>query len=209
MSPDDSRIERVECAPTVITRYAGQRAYVGQASLDRQIQHMRIALSHPFDFFLMNDSDSFCLSPKIPDYLYTDDYIFANAVGEPRPHSSPYPKVALQPPYFISRKNLEKLVAVAPRIRAHEITPYIDWAMLAWSQEAGVPFKAFWDYEKDHGTPHPTAEIAADPWAEMHDRVRNHGRVMVHPIKDLARALALDHERKLYVNTYERPNQPI
>src|SRR5437899_2767616 len=95
MSPDNSRIDRLASAPTVITRYAGQRAYIGQESLDRQIEHMRIALAHPYDFFLMNDSDSFCLSPEIPSYVYSDDYIFANAVGEPRPHASPYPKVAL------------------------------------------------------------------------------------------------------------------
>lgn len=197
MSPNDSRISKLESAPTVITRHGGERAYIGQPSLDRQRIHLEIALEHQFPFYLLNDSDSFCLSPEIPKYLYEEsNFFWSNEVGEPRPHASPYPKIAMQPPYFVSHKNLEKMVAVAPKIAAHAVTPYIDWYMLALVCEAGLEHRSFWDKEKDFGTPHPTEAIARDPWEEMYDRVRNHGRVLVHPIKTLACAqrLALEHE---------------
>ena len=204
MSPEDSPIYKINSAPTVICRWAGRRAYIGQPSLDRQLTHLRIALDHPFNYFLLNDSDSFCLSPKLPQYLYEEDFFWSNEVGEPRPHSSPYPKIAMQPPYFVSRRNLEKMVAVAPRISAHPITPYIDWYMLALVREAGIAHRSFWDKELDHGTPHPTEAIARDPWEEMYDRVRNHGRVLVHPIKNLACATRLAEEHANYKRLHER-----
>jgi hypothetical protein len=205
MSPYDAYISKINAAPTVITRSGGFKGYIGQASLDRQRIHLEIALEHKFGFYLLNDSDSLCLSPEIPKYLYEEsNFFWSNEVGEPRPHASPYPKIAMQPPYFVSHANLEKMVAVAPKISAHHITPYIDWYMLALVCEAGIEHRSFWDKEVDHGTRHPTEEIKQDPWNEMYDRVRNHGRVMVHPIKTLACAQRLAQERNIYTSTYER-----
>lgn len=203
MSPEDSPITKLKAAPTVICRQAGKRAYIGQDSLDRQLLHMKIALQYDFDFFLMHDSDSVCVSPVIPQHMYAEDFVWSNEVGEDRPHASPYPKIAMQPPYGLSRKNLEKLVAVAPRVLAHPITPYIDWFFVALCSEAGIQHRAWWDKEKDFGTPHPTELIAQDPWNEMWDRVRNHGRVMVHPIKTLEWMQRLDTEHKLFKQLHE------
>lgn len=200
MTPDDSRIERVECAPSVITRYAGRRAYIGQDSLDRQLAHMRIALEHPFDFFLMCDSDSFCLSPELPAHLYNEDVLWAGIIEESRPHTSPYPKLAFQPPYFLSRKNLQKMVDVAPRVSAHPLTPFIDWYMVALACEAGVAFKAHQDKEVDHATP---SVVISDPWEILYERIKNHGKVMMHPIKSLECATRLVQEREYYVRTHQ------
>jgi hypothetical protein len=115
MSPLDSPIRQIASAPTVITRYGGLRAYIGQASLDRQLGFIwRLRSNTSSRYYLLNDSDSFCLSPKLPQYLYDEsNFFWSNEVGEPRPHSSPYPKIAMQPPYFVSHSNLEKMVAVA------------------------------------------------------------------------------------------------
>lgn len=159
---------------------AGHRAYIGQDSLDRQIYHMKLALEFPAEFFLMNDADSLCVSPQIPEYLYNDsnETIWSNEVVEPRPHESPYPKIAMQPPYFLTRKSLEKIVKIASLIKAHPITPYIDWAMLAWSYEAGLRHLSFQSKEKqiELGEPPSPAHHAAE-------RIRRCGMVMLHPVK--------------------------
>jgi hypothetical protein len=76
--------------------------------------------------------------------------------------------------------------------------------MLALVCEAGIAHRSFWDKEVDHGTPHPTEAIARDPWEEMYDRVRNHGRVLVHPIKNLACATRLAEEHENYKRLHER-----
>src|SRR5712672_3244855 len=66
MSPEDSP---VTISPH-ICHHAGRRAYIGQESLDRQRKHLEILLDYPYDFFLLNDSDSFCVSSELPKYLY-------------------------------------------------------------------------------------------------------------------------------------------
>jgi hypothetical protein len=148
LSPEDSPVEiddpMVECAS------AGERAYYGQKSLDRQRKHLEYLLTQPYDYFLMNDADSMCLSPVIPQYLYLPEnreVLWSNEVGDWRDHPSPYPKVALQPPYFCHRSVIEKMLTVADldAVRAHSVTPYIDWYMLALAEEAGVTHRSFPD----------------------------------------------------------------
>lgn len=200
LSPSDSRIEKL--GPH-ICRHAGARAYIGQASLDRQKNYLQILAEYPYDWFLMNDSDSFCLSPKIPKYLYADpDSIYSNEVGEPRPHLSPYPKVAMQPPYWFSRKVLEKFLAVAEGIQAHPVTPYVDFYMLELAHKAEVAHKTFTAYEIPSSVPVPVKRIAREPWEEMFYHVGHMGRVMVHPIKKRGTFQRLRREHKNYVKKY-------
>lgn len=162
-----------------ICRQAGVRAYIGQESLDRQIAHLKILLEYPFEFYLLNDADSCCISAEIPSVLYASsaDALWSNEVVEPRPHTSPYPKLAAQPPYFLNRRSLAKIVETAPGIEAHPITPYIDWAMLAWSCEAGLSHHAFSELENQPPDPRSNDSIEG-----RYFRIRN-GAVMIHPIK--------------------------
>lgn len=179
-SPEDSPV----IFPGWDCKQAGKRAYIGQDSLDRQRRYLEILLSYPHKFFLFNDSDSMCLSAEIPRFVYDElDVIWSNEVTEPRPHRSSYPKIALQPPYFLSRQGIEKLLSI--NIPAHPITPYIDWYMLALACESGLKHKDFSIGEignpKIHGD---TMGVSwGEPWAALATRVRIHGRVFVHPVK--------------------------
>lgn len=177
MSPDDSKV----IIPGLLCRFGGQRAYIGQTSLDRQRLHLSMALEYHFRYYLLNDADSLCLSPEIPKYLYdeSENTIWANIVREPRPHESPYLKLALQPPYFLERATLIKMLSVPPeKVLAHPITPYIDHFMLQLACEAGVKFRSYMDMEN-----HSPSVVPTDTYTDMSKRIRFHGRVMLHPVK--------------------------
>ena len=130
-------------------RTAGQAGYYGQVSLDRQRAHLQMLLEYPQKYFLLNDADSFCISPTIPRYLYDQSpgVVWSNEVVEWREHWSPYPKIAMQPPYFLTRDSIARMLSVAdrPEVRAHPITPFIDWYMLALTCEAGLQHRSFPD----------------------------------------------------------------
>jgi len=199
LSPEDApvNIKDVEC------RSAGGRGYFGQVSLDRQRQHLEILLQYGYEYFLLNDADSMCLEPVLPRYLYNPDNVhtlWSNQVLEWRPHWSPYPKIALQPPYFVHRSSIERMLSVAhwPQVQAHPVTPYIDWYMLALACESGVPFQTFpdgasfpaWGWteigetqELGHDVKHkhdPSGKIRGD--LLMHDAV-SRGRIFIHSVK--------------------------
>ena len=233
LSPENAPVHidhpRVEC------RSAGLQGYFGQDSLDRERLHMEILLEYPYNHFLMNDSDSMCLSPKIPDYLYTveaENTFYSNEVREGRPHKSPYPKIALQAPFFLSRKTIERLLAVADKeeVKAHPITPFIDWYMLALSCEAGIPHRSFpdgksfpaWRYgaipettvTPDGAPRSPTVatitgevERGGVDGASLMESAVLHGTVFVHAVKHkdvLARLVGAYNLRTANSSTYPR-----
>lgn len=195
LSPEDAPV-RIE-HPGVECRQAGQAAYFGQASLDRQRLHLELLLEYPHRYYLLNDADSMCLSAEIPAYLYgSTGTVWSNEVRETRPHPSPYPKIAMQPPYFMDRDTLARLVAV-PYIEAHPITPYIDWLMVALVSEAGLEHRSFPDGKSmpawRHG-PIPETQQLGHNYVHVQEakgfdgaqRMRLHvrqGVVMVHSIK--------------------------
>ncbi len=190
LSPDDSRvdIDGLDC------RYVGKAAITGQDSLDRQAAHLKILLTLLEKFFLINDSDSFCLSPKIPDYLYAepdvlwsiimaDTMAYRNGLcdgpsGEPRKQYYPdgFPKLAFQPPYFFSRTVLEKLVAASTTVEINPHLPYIDHYMVQLAVRANVPWKNY--------TNRFSAPISSDPGmpSVAYDAVKN-GVVIIHGAK--------------------------
>lgn len=182
LSPVDSPIKQVAAAPTVICRQGGSRAYVGELSLTRQLEHMRMLLEYPFEYFLMNDSDSVCLSPQIPRYVYNEpEVLWSNEVSDMmhnRLLSYRLPRLAFQPPYFISRRNIEKILKFAKRVKTDRTTPFIDWVMMAWAVTAGIPHKNFLTGASCPTRGHPPG------YDLMCELVRKHGRVMVHSIKD-------------------------
>lgn len=195
-SPTDSRIEKM--GPH-ICRFGGIRQYIGPESLDRQQIQLRMLLEYPFDFFLFNDSDSFCLTPEIPAYLYKEKgVLWSNEVADTmhaRKPGYPYPQLAFQPPYFFSREVIEKLISV--KVVADATTPFIDWVMMAWAIASKCPHKNYAD-----GLSCPTSDNNCA--SVMAEHVLNHGKVMLHSIKLLSVMRHLircrDHRKKWSLN---------
>jgi hypothetical protein len=143
-SPDDSRIE--EMGPH-ICRFAGKREYIGALSLDRQRLQLQAMLDYPFDWFLCNDADSVVLTPELPTYLFNyGDILWSNEVSDAmhtRPPNYPWPQLAFQPPYFMSRNVAERLVQAAKHVRPDPKTPFIDWCMMAWAVQGRIKHRNF------------------------------------------------------------------
>lgn len=200
LSPEDSPITaraisdaKGEC--TYLT--GGKRAYTGEDSLVRQRIHMELLLKTHYKYFLMNDSDSVCLSPELPGYLYADDpsILWSNVVSDemhPREEGYEFPRLAFQPPYFMHRDTIARLVAVAPSVPTNARTPFIDWVVMAWCVKAGVPFRGFPD-----GVSCPTNNYQPGI-AHMTERVMHQGATMLHSIKRRQELLIMAHARVRY-----------
>lgn len=156
-SPVDSQLNGI--GPH-ICRHAGEKAYIGQKSWDRQISQMKLMLEYPFDWFLMNDSDSFVLTPELPAYLYEDETtVWGNEVNDFRvpgqqwePPSGPtwpldyhknFPLIAIQPSYFMHRRAVERFIRAGEGEIACPITPFIDWQVPYVCTIAGLKHKPF------------------------------------------------------------------
>lgn len=155
VSPVDSQVHGI--GPH-ICRAAGQRAYIGQASWDRQHQQLKLLLEYPQQWFLLNDADSFVITPELPAYLFEDDNtVYSNEVNDfripgqswegqaswPLDYHQGFPLIAMQPPYFLGRAALEKIVEHSAKLVACPITPFIDWWWIPACTAAGVAHKPF------------------------------------------------------------------
>jgi hypothetical protein len=149
VSPSDSQVHNMGAH---ICRAAGRVGYIGQHTWDRQHLQLKLLLDYPQKWFLLNDSDSFCILPKLPDYVFKEDTVFSNEVddfripgqswkgGPPWPldfHKG-YPLIAMQPPYFMSRSSLERVVKASEGLVACPTCPFIDWAMVVYTINAGL-----------------------------------------------------------------------
>ncbi len=194
MSPIDSPITSMGAH---ICREEGLRGYTGQRSLDRQWMQMRALLEFndkdgkPFQWFLLNDSDSLVLTPELPAYLYEDqEMLWGNKVNDFRkPGESwqglpPWPMdyhkghelVAIQPPYFLSRNAMERMVKVASAIKMCPICPFIDWYMIQLADEAGINHKSFHACASCETT-------TANGLAVMSECIIKRGATFIHAIK--------------------------
>ena len=144
ISPVDSPVHNIRHHDT---RVAGEVAYIGQKSWDRQHAQLELLLEYPCKWYLLNDSDSFILTPKLPAYLFADENIvYSNQVhdfrvDDPRwgpTFHAPLPPIAMQPPYFLSRKALEKIVKASKGLEACPVCPFIDWWWVPACYAAGV-----------------------------------------------------------------------
>jgi hypothetical protein len=205
-SPVDSPIKKV--GPH-ICQFAGKRAYTGPESLCRQCLQMEAMLKYPFEWFLANDSDSVCLSPQIPDYVYAEpEVLWSNKVSDmmhARPSSYSWPRYALQPPYFMSRRVIERLLSVAGRVKIDMQTPFIDWAMMAWAVASGCPYNDYRD-----GASYPTTN-SPEGLAVMRRVVSTQGKIFVHSIKEkrVLNWLVSDRASFLKQSRRIRPGQKI
>ena len=181
LSPEDAKIE----IPDVDCRFAGKRAYTGQDSLDRQWLQMKMLLEYPEEHFLIHDSDSVCLIPEIPQYLYQEDVLWSNLVNDNMPgrergyYMNGFPRLAFQPPYFMSRRVLERLMAplADANLPMNPTLPFIDHYMVQIAVHARVPWKNFKD-----GI---TGPISSDKhsFEQAWRAVQRKGVVMVHSVK--------------------------
>jgi hypothetical protein len=141
LSPEDSQVTVFG----VTSRFGGKRAYTGQDSVDRQRKHLEILLDFPEKYFLINDADSACISPKLPDYLYAEpDFVWSMVArdDDPREYADAgLPHVAFQPPYFLSRHTIEALLAAAGGVTMDPIWSNIDHYMVQLTVKAGLQWK--------------------------------------------------------------------
>lgn len=194
ISPSDSPIDKV--GPHICWHGAGLRGYTGQLSWDRQQEQMKHLLTYEVDWFFMNDADSFCLNPVLPEYLFWEqNTVWSNLVedfrkpGEhweaneypwPTDYHKGYPLKAAQPPYFVSRRALSKIVAVGPG-DACPITPFIDWQMVKLPIDAGVKLKPFLKCASCETTTYRGKAV-------MRECILKHGAEMIHSIKNIEAA---------------------
>lgn len=201
LSPSNAKIENL--GPYTY-RFAGEKAYIGQSSWDRQHLYFKILLEYEFDWYLLNDSDSLVLEPQLPNYLFEDKSIVYGNVVESliRPncrhfdsatflltgisryiiipenyHDGP-PFIAIQPPYFLSRYALEKIVEISANLVACPITPHIDWWFPFVCGLAGLTYKTF-----PNGRSWET--ITPLGRSEMIRHVSENGATFLHSIKTL------------------------
>lgn len=205
VSPTDSPI-RFEDRPGLSCVQAGLRAYIGQVSLDRQKLQMQLLLrNYPHRWFLMNDSDSVCLSAKLPDYLYErNDVLWSNIVSDATVHpmadrlkavpNYDFPQLAFQPPYFLHRSAMERLVQVADVVPGDPRTPFIDWCMMAWAVKSGVQYAGFREGAScGTNTPHGLEC--------MLNTVRHEGKFFLHSVKTPSAFGAILQARKDFLDT--------
>ncbi len=180
LSPEDAPVD----IPGVDCRKAGKRAYTGQLSLDRQRAHLELLLGYDEEWFLLHDSDSVCLEPELPGYLYEPDTVFYNAtpthrylasLGEP-----PLPgyEYVFQPPLFFSRQSLLRMLAFSDEAMEElpDFGKLIDWFFLAMARLAGLDAKPFPDgISRPLWAPYEIARAYAS--------VRTKGIIFLHSVK--------------------------
>ncbi len=210
LSPEDSPVKVDH--PGVESRYGGKRAYTGKDSLDRERRHLEILLEFPETHFMIHDADSVCLDAKFPDYLYAEpDVVWSNQVNDDIPqHQATFPPgwphVAFQPPYFLSRKTIQAMLAVADQITPSPMMPFIDYYMVQLTCAAGLPWKRFLNCF--------SCPIAGDPKKNLsirdiatynigiriaEDHILNKGSHIVHSVKDPRAAQRLLGWRRQYL----------
>jgi hypothetical protein len=185
--------------------HIGLKGWIGPQTLERQRLMLEAALSYPQQYFLFHDADSVCLSPKIPRYLYDNpDMVWSNEVLDTNPGESLLPKIALQPPYFFSRKVIEGMLKTADHLPTSYVrgrspegwplphpTQCIDHYMLQLACGSGFPHFNF----HTGASFETTTQHGLDTMAEL---VRVHGRVLVHQVKTAEVLKRLLQEHKEY-----------
>lgn len=198
-SPEDSPV----LLPGLDCRAGGKRAYFGPDAQHRHLRYLEMLLEFPEDFFLMHESDSFCIDPVIPPYLYeSPDTFWSNCINDEDPeHNAARPNspfVSFQAPWFFSRQTIERLIAAAPKVPFH---PHLKWVDL-WLVELAVAAGVKWSPFKDavccpiawsiHGE--PASQWQKDTYAvglQIGKNRAREGANMIHSCKSLEAGLEL------------------
>jgi hypothetical protein len=153
LSPEDSPVSMVH--PQVEYASAGLRGWKGPQTVHRQVAHWKLALARPQSWFFLNDSDSLCLTPDLPGYLYSDSSkLWCNVLCHEDVHlETDQPN--LNPPYFMHRRVLEQFVAKADEVsdnipqdaflEPHDWGQAIDGFYTMMANELQIPYGDFPD----------------------------------------------------------------
>jgi hypothetical protein len=208
LSPEDAPITAVS-DPNVICMTVGKRCWAGRAAIERQIKFMELLSHFPHGYFLFNDSDSLCISAQIPKYVYEQDTVWSNEVLDTNPGASMLPKIAMQPPYFFSKRALRAMLDIKDNLPTSyygEVSPMEDGRlpiptecpdhlMLQLAHGSGFGHASF-----HHGASFETAsDIGMSTMSEL---VRNHGRVLLHSVKTAKVLHKLVADRREFLRTH-------
>lgn len=199
MSPDDAPVNLgVASGLDVTYRTGGKRAYIGVDAIERQRVHLELMLDFPEKYFFCNDADSLCLTPELPAYLYAQSDVFwSNEISDcmhERPEGYLLPRVALHPPWFMSRDTVEKFLMVADMVSVDLQTPFIDHWFLQLATACGIRHKDF----VNGNTSFPT-ENDEFHFGVLSGKVRYQGTIFVHTVKSQRVLQRLVEDRKFFL----------
>ena len=114
LSPEDAPVEikheRITC------RSAGKAGWKGARTILRQIAHWKITSEFPQTHLFLNDSDTVCLTPELPNYLNDDSIdLWANVIGTRHPTIPAY-GMNFEPPYYLNQWTLARLIDFADHL---------------------------------------------------------------------------------------------
>lgn len=153
----------------------GRNGYVGPVSLDRWRILLRWLLEQPFEFFMMHESDSICLSPSIPRYCYENpDVLWSNEM--PENGTPPTQQFYCVAPWFMSRRTITRLLETSAR--SPDRPPYHgDRWVGQMAEVGGIPHSPF-----SPGLGCGTLREGTAELAQVCAAVRS-GVVMIHGVK--------------------------
>lgn len=148
LSPEDAPCSITYSYERVDNRHAGKRGQLGPDAWERHLAFLKILLTYPENHFLIHESDSLCLDPKIPDYLYAaPDVVWSNTGVSTEDHWPGFPadslKMSFQAPWFFSRKIIEAMVHVAPEVPYHPNLEWVDLYLSRLTETADLPWRGF------------------------------------------------------------------
>ena len=117
LSPEDAPVHIEH--PDVTCRSAGLAGWEGPQTIRRQIAHWKIIAEWPQKYLLLHDADSICVTPEIPDYLYSSPGgLWSNETGDNShlTYNSPlnmWNGECYVPPYFLTHDLLDKFIEAA------------------------------------------------------------------------------------------------
>jgi hypothetical protein len=134
----------------VDNRHFGKRGQLGPDAWERHLGFLKILLTYPEQHFLIHESDSICLDPRIPDFLYAEPDIVWSNNGESTPdHWDGFPpgsaKMSFQAPWFFSRKTIQAMIDAAPRVPYHPSLEWVDLYLSRLTEEAGLEWRGYGD----------------------------------------------------------------
>lgn len=147
LSPEDAPV--IINYPGVDHKHAGKRGQLGPDAWARHMAFLKILVNdYPEDHFLIHESDSFCLDPKIPAYLYKEPYTVWSNNGVSTPEHWPgFPegsaKMSFQAPWFFSRQTIKRMIAVEHKVPYHPNLEWVDLLLSRLTEEADLPWKCF------------------------------------------------------------------
>jgi hypothetical protein len=125
LSPEDAQAYVVHGG--VENWHAGYRARSGPTAHARQLEYYKLLLCTPENWFLIHESDSVCIDPQIPPYLYEDPNAFWCNNHEA--------------PWFLSRDAMQRMLAVSSTVQP--TTDWVDRYQIDLAHAARVPVKFF------------------------------------------------------------------